>query len=284
MRALSTVLLASLLLPVAAPLTFAQEGPADEPVGEDAGDEEGDGEGADDEESEREKRKARREEERARKEANQGLLDAVEEVLHAARARVTDDGRVELSYTFKADDEMLDWELEGFDRAEEGNKRGRRRGRGGEKGKNLALGVGSSRQGLLRHKLELSGDFEVRFKLRILRSSSDSDLVVGVGKAGARFGTQLVKRRSSGFKALSRRSEVDKDAFAGGRMVTITLTREGGVFSSRAGSGDRHETDKLSKEAEGEPLLFAADMHLVVDEVVIVTELDSEQIYALDFD
>ena len=263
----------SLLLPLllAAPLpALAQDTPPPPAEGEgEAGDPKAD-------------RRAEREARKAEQAAHGALLEAVRAVLHANAARVLDDGRLELRYTFKEAAELDDWDLRGFDRAEEGRKRGRRAR--GERGQNLALGVSSNQQGLLRHTLKLAGDFEVVFKLRVIRSASDSDLVVGVGKAGARFGTQLVEQRASGFRPVNRKSEADKAPFNGGKAVTVTLTRVGGIVRVRAGEGAGEVSDDLNKEAEGEVFLFAADMHLALDEVVIRCVADRDEINRLGFE
>lgn len=191
--------------------------------------------------------------------------------------RYATDGTVELIYTFNDPEELGDWTLSGFDRAEDA-RMGRRRLRapaapGGRKA--LDLGVASS-GGLMRHTLSFVGDFELSITLKVDRSSGESDLVFFRGDGGLRWGAQLVRRSGDSFRALL--GEPDRDPFAGGRVCTLRLVHEGGELHAFADGKERVQTDKLMDHLDGQVGLYARDMLFRVDRLEIHGKPDPKKL------
>ena len=179
-------------------------------------------------------------------------------------ARAQADGQVEVVYTFRSPEQIGDWESRGFDRAESSNNSGGRRRRAANRARAFALGVGGG-GGLLQHVQGWTGDWEVEFQLHVERATSRSDLVVGVGEVGIRFGTQLVERRGSGYRPVA--GEVVKDAFEGGRQATIRLKREGDVLTAWINGQQVASTDGFRGDMDGPVCFFASDMSVVLHRV-----------------
>ena len=191
--------------------------------------------------------------------------------------RYASDGTVELIYTFSDPEELGDWELSGFDRADDA-RMGRRRLRkpaaaGGRKA--LDLGVASG-GGLMRHTLAFVGDFELTITLKIDRSSGESDLVLFRGEGGLRWGGQLVKKSGSSFRPVV--GEPDRDPFAGGRVATLRLVHEEERLRAWADGKARAETERLLEHLDGQVGLFARDMLLRVDRIEIRGKPDPKQL------
>lgn len=184
------------------------------------------------------------------------------------------DGTVELTYDFKDEAQLDDWTQEGLDQAEGSNARGRqgRRMRAGAAPQALSLGAASN-PGVFAHRLEMAGDYEVTFRLRTERTTTRSDLIIFAGKGGASWGTQLVQRGTRGFTPVGRVA-ADKDAWTGGRMITVTLAARGDELVTSINGARRDATTKLAGKLAGRVGLYLTDMHLVVDHVTIKGRID----------
>ncbi|MCO5167656.1 MAG: hypothetical protein M9894_15010 [Planctomycetes bacterium] len=179
--------------------------------------------------------------------------------------RYATDGTVELVYPFDEDPELLDWTHQGFDRVDL---------RGGR----LTLGVGSNGQGLLQHRLELAGRYEVTLRCRLEWVSSRSDLVFVLGKGGGgRFGNQLVERQARGWKPVTR-VEPARDRFAGAREVTVRYVVDGDDVTVWLNGVQMGSTDKLKRKLDGKVGLWCTDMRLVLDEVRITGRPDTSRL------
>ncbi len=192
------------------------------------------------------------------------------ERLHVPPRYCAEDGTVELVYQFREEGELLDWQLEGLDRVEEGaNARGNRPNpaRAG-RGQFLSLGAGSSKTGVALHVLELSGDYEATFEGRVVRSSTRAQLVFLLGKGGASFGTKLVKGSGRGFSALDG-AEEDRDPWAGGRTVTVRLSAQSGELAAEVNRAKRGSSNKLAEDLDGRVGILLRDMLLVIQRVTI---------------
>jgi hypothetical protein len=188
--------------------------------------------------------------------------------------RYATDGTVRLEYDFTDETQLADWTLQGLDRAEESGPRGGR-GRRVRNGNPtaLSLGCGSSGQGLFVHRLEMKGDYEATFRCSTVRTSTRSELVFMLGKSGAAWGTQLVQRGSSGFTALGR-GEPNKDAWTGGRVVTVTVVSRGGEVTTSINGARVGASDRLGDKADGRVGIYLTDMLLVVHGVTIRGAVD----------
>ncbi|MCO5168828.1 MAG: hypothetical protein M9894_21015 [Planctomycetes bacterium] len=181
------------------------------------------------------------------------------------------DGTVELEYDFKSAEHVNDWDLQGLDRAEEANRRGvqgRGIARGAAKPQALSLAAGSNSQGLFLHRLELKGDYEVSFRCHTERTTTRSELVFLLGKGGASWGTQLVQRGTRGFSVVGR-DAVDKNAWTGGRVVTVTVAARGGELVTSVNGVRVDATRRLADKLDGRVGIYLTDMHLVVHHVTI---------------
>jgi hypothetical protein len=184
--------------------------------------------------------------------------------------RYATDGTVELVYDFSDDGQVADWEVQGLDRVEEANRRGNRGravARGAKKPVALSLGAGGA-PGLFAHKLELVGQYEVEVRCHVERTTTRSALVFMLGKGGASWGSQLVQRGSSGFSVVGREAP-DKDAWAGGRVVTVTVSANSGELVTSLNGARVEATKRLEGKLDGRAAIYLTDMHLVVHRVVI---------------
>lgn len=268
--------LALLLAALLAPLALAQDAPP--PA---AGEEEKKGE----EEGKKEEGKGRGKGKGKDKQAAGGReLDTGSEVAKklaeklVVDPRYATDGTVELIYTFADPEELGDWTLEGFDRADDA-RMGRRRLRapaaaGGRKA--LDLGVSSSEQGLMRHALSFVGDFELVLTLKVDRSTSESDLVLFRGDAGLRWGGQLVRRSGGSFRPVA--GEPDREPFAGGRVTTLRLVHREGELSAFADGKERARTTKLMEHLDGQVGLYARDLLTRVDRIEVRGKPDPKKL------
>lgn len=106
------------------------------------------------------------------------------------------------------------------------------------------------------------------------RTTTRSELVFLVGKGGASWGSQLVQRAGRGFSVVGR-DAVDKDAWSGGRVVTVLLTGRGGgelVVSLNGAQADA--TRRLEDKLDGRTGIYLSDTHLVVHRVTIKGTVD----------
>lgn len=179
--------------------------------------------------------------------------------------RYAKDGTVELVYPFDDEPELLDWVHQGFDRVDL---------RGGR----LTLGVGSNGQGLLQHRLEMVGRYEVTFRCKLEWVSSRSDLVFVLGKGGGgRFGNQLVERQARGWRPVTR-VDPARDRFAGARDVTVRYLVDGDDVTVWMNGIQVGATDKLKRKLDGKVGLWCTDMRLVIDEVRLVGRPDTSKL------
>ncbi|MCA8924450.1 MAG: hypothetical protein KDD82_21750 [Planctomycetes bacterium] len=185
------------------------------------------------------------------------------------------DGRVELVYTFREPEEIDDWENRGFQRAEQANAKGRRKAKVERKNQTLALAT--SREGILTHKIPFLEDVEVEITCHVERGATRSDLVLGVGDAGVRYGQTFVRKSGSGFKPLGAPFAAE-NPFLGGAKATVTLKASGAVFSAQVGKGEAQTTDKLRDKLAGKVFLYTTQAHLVVHRVVIRGAVDLEKL------
>lgn len=189
---------------------------------------------------------------------------ALDELLNVD-PRYGKDGRVELTYGFEEEAELLDWANQGFDRVD-------------VHGGNLTLGVGSQGQGLIQHTLELQGAYEVVFKVKLEWVSSRSDLVFLLGqKGGARFGNQFVERQSRGFRPVAR-VEPARERFNGARDVTLRYLIEGDDVSVWLNGIQLGRTNKLKRKLDGRVGMWMTDMRMVVQEVQIKGTPDASKL------
>lgn len=262
------------------------EGSVDKGGESDGADEDDSDEGAKPEGETPQERKARLKKERQEaKNKNRRDLDpdspeaqALDELL-ALDPQYAKDGTVRLLYTFTEPSHQTDWELNGFDKADQTrNRRGRKRAaQRGLKTRFLSLAVGSQRKGLLRHRLEMKGEFEVTYDLLIERMTTRSDLVFVVGKAGARFGNQFVKGSRGSFR-VAVRCEVDREPFESSKRVTVRLVCGSGKITSYVNGQKVGETEKLDGKLDGQIGIFATDMNLVVRQIEIKGEIDKKKL------
>ena len=256
---------------------YAQEDTPPPPPAEEPGDEGDVPVGEEDAEGEGEDAEGLAEE-RAADDAR--LLDTLRELL-VAEPKVKN-GRVTLIYTFRDAEQLEDWESNGFQRAEQTNARGkigRRRGRNpnAKKGKNASLALATSRAGLLTHKVPFVNDVEVEITCHVERGATRSDLVLGVGKAGVRFGQVFVKRSGSGFKTVDRPFSED-NPYAGGARATLTLKADAATFSATVGKGSPQTTGKLRDKNSGQVYLYTTQAHLIVHQVKISGVVDEKKL------
>ncbi len=286
-RALGSALLLAALIP--APIR-ADDTPPPEPTpgeGEERPEAGGEGEerpeAGDDEppetpEQAKARKRAARQAKKEGRELDPGspVAQALDELLHVEHAYAKD-GTVVLTYPFSAPQELSDFEVSGFDQAEEvHNARGRRRAQAARP-RRLALGVGSQRAGLLLHRLHLGRDWEVSLTLRITRMAPSTDLVLFVGKAGVRFGGELVRRSGSGFRTVERGPDV-RDAFDRGRTVSLSLRCNDGALTASVDGEATVATRKLDDEAQGQLGLFATNAHIVIDQITIRGAVDPRKL------
>lgn len=186
--------------------------------------------------------------------------------------RYATDGTVLLEYDFTDETQVADWTMQGLDRVEESGPRGGR-GRRVRNGNAtaLSLGAGSSGQGLFVHRLELKDDHEATFRCSTIRTSTRSELVFMLGRAGAAWGSALVQRGSSGF---SGGGEPDKDAWTGGRTVTVTIARRGDEVTTSINGARVGGSTRLADKSDGRVGIYLTDMHLVVHGVTIKGTVD----------
>lgn len=179
--------------------------------------------------------------------------------------RYASDGTVELIYEFRQPNELQDWTQEGLDRAEETGPRGndvRRRRNPNAKLDHLALGANAS-PGRFLHRLAFKGDHEVVFRCSVLRSTTDADLVVVAGKAGAPWGTCLAKASGSRWAALD--GTLDRTPWNGGGVATIRVAVAGGETEVEVDGVRRAASTKLTAaETDGKVGLLLRNLHLVV--------------------
>jgi len=202
-------------------------------------------------------------------------LDALLHVPHA----YAKDGTVRLSYTFDAAEQLEDWEAAGFDRAEEVGPRGGRKRRGAGRSRRLAIGAGSQRPGRLLHRLSLGDAWEVRVTGRITRMAPSTELVLFVGKAGVRFGTQFVGRTARGFAPLEGAEEPDREPFDRGQTFALGLRCSGGTVSATLDGKVVATTARFDEEATaGRVGLYAQNLMLVVDAITIEGRVDPSKL------
>ncbi|MEZ6184450.1 MAG: hypothetical protein R3F62_05490 [Planctomycetota bacterium] len=250
--------------------------PADAPQEGDAGDGEDAGEPAEGEGEGQDAPKRRGKRNKAPAEPQGPVAQALADMLHVAPNY--SEGRVELVYTFAGEDEIEDWVSKGFQRAEQTNNRGRvPRRPGAKKGQNRSLALATSREGLLIHKLPFLADVEVEITCHMERGATRSDLVLGIGDAGVRFGQAFVRKSGSGFKLVDQ-PFAEESPFANGRQATLTLTANGALFTAKTGKDDAASTDKLREKQAGQVFLYTTQAHLVVHRVVIRGALDLEKL------
>lgn len=201
---------------------------------------------------------------------------ALDELLNVD-PRFAKDGTVELIYTFKDETEVGDFTAENLDRAEEAGKRG---GRGrrlrGLPGEALSVGAGST-PGVLLHRLPLRDDYEAIFRCHIERTSTRSDLVFLAGKGGSAWGSCLVLRGSSGFGALGDPA-IDKDAWNGGRMVTVRVAVKDGELTTQLNGATRGTKKVAGDKLDGKVGLYLSEMHLIVHRVTIRGKVDASKL------
>jgi hypothetical protein len=188
---------------------------------------------------------------------------ALKELLHVD-PRYAKDGTVELVYEFDAEAELLDWQHQGFDLAET---------RGGA----LTLGAGSQGQGLVQHTLAMQGPYEVLVSCRVDWLSTRSDLVLLLGKGGARFGNQFVEKKSSGFKPVTK-NEPARDRFGGGRDVQLRYVVDGDDVTVWVNGVQLGTTNKLKGKLAGKVGLWMTDMRLVVQSMTIKGKIDASKL------
>jgi len=260
---------------------YTQEDTPPPPPAEEPGDQGGEGGDAPGEDAPGEDAKGEDEglaEERAADDAR--LLDTLRELL-VAEPQVKN-GRVTLVYTFRDAEQLEDWESNGFQRAEQTNARGkigRRRGRNpnAKPGKNASLALATSRAGLLTHKVPFVNDVEVEITCHMERGATRSDLVLGVGKAGVRFGQVFVKRSGSGFKTVDRPFS-EENPYSGGARATLKLKADAANFSATVGKGGTQTTSKLREKNSGKVYLYTTQAHLIVHQVKISGVVDEKQL------
>lgn len=174
------------------------------------------------------------------------------------------DGNVELLYNFGEEAQLLDWVNQGFDRSDivMGN---------------FTLGVSSQGQGLIQHCLEMTGKYEVTFKVRLEWVSTRSDLVFLVGKGGGRFGNQFVEKQSRGFRPLGR-NEPARERFGGGRDVTVKYAIDGDDITVWLNGAQMGTTDKLRRKLDGKVGMWMTDMRMVVKQVELKGRPDTSKL------
>lgn len=261
--------------------------PEPAPAGDEAGPQEGDGdakgepegEPADDPDPDAQgKKQGRKKQKKDRRELDPGspVTEALERLLTVPHRYATD-GTVQLVYTFTEPDPIHDWELSGFDRAEEVGRKNRRRKRAA-KPKRLAIGAGSQRPGLLLHRLHLGEVWEVRVTGRITRMAPSTDLVLFVGKAGVRFGAQLVRRGSRGFSPLERGPDPDRTSFDRGRTFQIVLRCRDGEVTAALNGTVVAASRRFGDAARGQVGVYARNLMLLIDKVEIEGQVDRDEL------
>jgi hypothetical protein len=188
---------------------------------------------------------------------------ALTELLHVPH-NYGKDGNVELLYNFSEEAQLLDWANQGFDRSDiyQGT---------------FTLGVGSQGQALIQHCLEMTGKYEVSFKVRLEWVSTRSDLVFLVGKGGGRFGNQFVEKQSRGFRPLGR-NEPARDRFGGGRDVTVKYAIDGDDITVWLNGAQMGTTDKLRRKLDGKVGMWMTDMRMVVQQVELKGRPDTSKL------
>lgn len=131
----------------------------------------------------------------------------------------------------------------------------------------LSLSAGGA-PGLIAHTLEFVGEYEVEVRCHVERTSTRSALVFMLGKGGASWGSQLVQRGSSGFSVLGRAAP-DKDAWAGGRQVTVKVEARSGELATSLNGTRIDATRRAEGKLDGRVSIYLTDMHLVLHRVVI---------------
>jgi hypothetical protein len=241
----------------------------------------------------RKRRKAEKKKEREAKKNGGREIDtesaearALADALNANARYSKKDGTVHLRYGFAEAEEIADFSRRGFDAADresgfgKGRRRAGRRARSaaGKKARHrLELSAGSRGGGMLLHKLELEDEFEVTFTLHVMRMTKRSDLVVFVGKGGARFGSQPVQRKGSGFRALSKKAKPLTEPFSKG-AVKVTLKAKNGELSVVMDGVTVATTKKLRGKLDGTVGLFARDMLVYVYELEIKGRVNQKKL------
>lgn len=191
---------------------------------------------------------------------------ALKEMLHVDPNYGKDDKKVELTYLFTEQALLEDWEQQGFDRCEVNSR--------------LELGVGSQRQGLMLHNLNLKGDWEIEVDAAIdwIAPSSQLVFVFGSGKCGALYGSALGKRGSDGYKPLSRKAPILRERYQAARMVKLKFVCKSGEVTTYLDGSKTDSTHKLSKTLDGRFGFFLTNMRLSISRVVIRGEVDTSKL------
>jgi hypothetical protein len=122
----------------------------------------------------------------------------------------------------------------------------------------------------------MKGDYEAVLRCHLERTTTRSDLVFLAGKGGASWGTQVVQLAGRGFSPVpGARAAADKEPWAGGRLVNVTLESKGGELTVSVNGARVDGTKRLEAGAlDGRVGIFLSDMHLVVHRVTIRGTVD----------
>ncbi|RMG15806.1 MAG: hypothetical protein D6731_07580 [Planctomycetota bacterium] len=191
--------------------------------------------------------------------------------LLAVDPRYARDGTVDLDYRFRRPEELADFAYEGFDDVDRGRKGKRRKKRAG-KGRTLHLIAGSQRQGLCLHRLPLKGSYEVEVTARVRRMSTRATLVFVCGKAGVRWGSQLVRRSGGGWKPIA--GEPSRKAFEGHAQQTFRIRVRGPEVVVFHQGREVVRSDALDGKTSGRVGFFLQDVDLLVERLKIRGTVD----------
>jgi hypothetical protein len=180
------------------------------------------------------------------------------------------DKKVLVEYSFAEEAEMEDWALQGFDRQE---CRG-----------DLDLAAGSQREALMLSTLEMKGEFELEYHLRIERMAPSSSLifVFGGAKSGAMWGTGWCKRGSRGFKPVSgkaaKAAKAGVQAFIGARDSKVKFVFSSGKVTCFVNGTKRGETKKLRGKLDGKIGLFMKNVGVRVTRIFLRGDIDRSKL------
>ncbi len=180
------------------------------------------------------------------------------------------EGTVDLLYAFHEEPQLLDWKIQGADKAEIS---------GG-----LELGVGSAGTAFaLLSPIELKGDFEVEVALQLLHMGPSSDFAFVVGQhgndaIGIRYGDQYVKIHNGKLTPITN-NQPSQDKFAIQKAVDLKIVRKGDELQTWINKMERPKKRFTKKELDGKiGFMIATNVRMKLTSVHVTGVIDKSKL------
>lgn len=202
------------------------------------------------------------------------LLPAIEELLVLRPCRVAG-GVATLDYPLADPAEAQDFEWGGFDKVELHQVTGHRTADTG-----LELGAGSNQAGRLRHKLPLTGSYEIEVELWAAHNTPSAMVCFGVSdKVGVLWGQQLVNPRT--LRPWSKNQPAaDVTLFREERPVRAKITATNALELTVECNGRRTAAHRFTKGElrSGQFAVFARNCRIVLTSLKIRGQVDGAKL------